>query len=230
MENKIRKAIRIIKEVKDLPAVKIYLDQSETGKKLFGAFTARHPKLKIVGNKTLGVELVRLGDFINEEAYTSSVNGKNSAAYFSRKAARANYVFREIDPNKFIDEIFAINNSASERQGREMDESYKVKMNSYPVDKYNQYFGVFKEENLVAYLWVVKSGELVVLNRLLAHADHLNAGVMYLLVTSYISHAIISEKELKYVMYDTFFGASEGLKMFKKRCGFIPHRVKWEIK
>jgi hypothetical protein len=227
MENKIQKVFRIIREVKELPSLQITLDNSETGKRLYDSFTERHPKLKLIRKKTIGVELVKLKDFTNEEEYIKSVNGKNSAAYFSRKAAKANYVFSEIDPNKYVDEIFTVNNSAGSRQGREMDESYTTKMTAYPIDEHNSYYGILNGKNLVAYLWIVKSGELAVLNRLLADADHMNAGVMYLLITSYISHAVKEKSETKFIMYDTFFGATDGLKMFKKRCGFVPHRVKW---
>ena len=31
-----------------------------------------------------------------------------------------------------------------------------------------------------------------------------------------------------YLMYDTFFGASEGLKKFKEKLGFQPYKVKWK--
>jgi hypothetical protein len=31
----------------------------------------------------------------------------------------------------------------------------------------------------------------------------------------------------KYIMYDTFFGATRGMRMFKQKLGFKPYRVKW---
>ena len=86
----------------------------------------------------------------------------------------------------------------------------------------------FKDNLLVSYLWVVKSGELAVLNRLLGHADHLNDGIMYFMVTSYVENELTQNGRTRFVMYDTFFGAGDGLKMFKTRCGFNPYRVKWK--
>jgi hypothetical protein len=83
---------------------------------------------------------------------------------------------------------------------------------------------------MVAYLWVVKSGELAVLSRLLGHADHLSNGVMYLLITSYIEQELFKLHDVRFVMYDTFFGAGDGLKLFKTRCGFRPYKVKWFMK
>jgi hypothetical protein len=31
----------------------------------------------------------------------------------------------------------------------------------------------------------------------------------------------------KYIMYDTFFGATDGLKQFKKKLNYKPYKVKW---
>jgi hypothetical protein len=53
---------------------------------------------------------------------------------------------------------------------------------------------------------------------------------MYLLITSSISNLIDSNINIKFVMYDTIFGASDGLRLFKKRLGFKPYLVKWRIK
>lgn len=227
--NKINKVLSTIREVSRLKSVDIFLDSTVTGKKLHSAFTARHPKYIVIRKKTIGVALVGTGDFKSGEEYIQSVNGKNSAAYFSRKAVKAGYTYEPIDPNKLSEEIFAINTSASARQGKEMDDSYKKKFGHYPVDVHNLYSGIFKENKLVAYLWLVKSGELTILNRLLGHAKHLDAGIMYLMVTSCISDCIDNSKDIKFIMYDTFLGATEGLKMFKKRCGFAPYNVNWKL-
>jgi hypothetical protein len=227
MINKLR---NIFAEISALPALKVRLDNTDTGKRLYGNFTKRHPKYFIFKQKTIGVGLVCLNDFQDSNAYTQSVNGKNSAAYFSRKALRAGYLFKEIDPEKHRLAILEINRSASSRQGRSMDESYTTDLIQYPKDSHNAYFGVFQENVMVAYLWVVKSGELAVLSRLLGHADHLSNGVMYLLITSYIEQELIKLHDVRFVMYDTFFGAGDGLKLFKTRCGFRPYKVKWLMK
>jgi hypothetical protein len=227
MINKLR---NIFAEISVLPAMKVCLDNSDTGKRLFVNFTKRHPKYFIFKQKTIGVALICLNDFQDSNAYIQSVNGKNSAAYFSRKALRAGYLFEAIDPEAHRLAILEINQSASSRQGRRMDESYTTDLIQYPKDNHNAYFGVFKENVMVAYLWVVKSGELAVLSRLLGHADHLSNGVMYLLITSYIEQELFKLHDVRFVMYDTFFGAGDGLKLFKTRCGFRPYKVKWLMK
>ncbi|GAB4140909.1 MAG: hypothetical protein Fur0041_16120 [Bacteroidia bacterium] len=217
-----------ITEILKLPKVAITMDHTEEGHRLYRYFTKLHPKYLVFRQKTIGVGLICLNDFKNADAYMQSVNGKNSAAYFTRKAQRAGYTFRSIHPIEMADAIFAVNTSAELRQGREMDASYKTKFTNYPINSNNEYYGVFSGEELVAYLWVVKSGELAVLSRLLGHAAHLNNGVMYMLITSYVEKEINENGRTRFIMYDTFFGAGEGLKMFKSRCGFKPWRVKWK--
>jgi hypothetical protein len=39
--------------------------------------------------------------------------------------------------------------------------------------------------------------------------------------------ALMRERAVRFVMYDTFFGASPGLKNFKTILGFKPYRAKY---
>ena len=222
-----KKIKNIITEIRTLPKITVSMGGDEYGNKFFPYFTKPHPRYFLFKNKTLGVALINLSDFKSPQEYTKSVNGKNSAAYFSRKAIKLGYHFKSIIPNQFVEQIYLINTSASQRQGVEMEISYKEKKNDYPLDKYNNYFGVFKEDRLVAYLWLVQTGELVLVNRILGHAEHLDGGIMYLLLTSFTEHVITTIPKAKVIMYDTLFGASTGLKMFKNRCGFKPYKVNW---
>lgn len=219
--------VKTIKEISKLPKRVITLDTSAEGKNIFKSFTKPHPRLLVVKNKSLGVALIDLKEFKSEEDYLKSVSGKNSTAYFSRKAARKGYTFKDLDPHKHDEEILSINGSASERQGKGMDDSYRKKID-YPVNKRNLYFGIYQEKTLVAYIWVVLTGELAILNRLLGHAEHLDAGIMYQMVSGVIGQLIKDHHEIKYVMYDTMMGAGDGLKLFKKRCGFKAYRVNWK--
>jgi hypothetical protein len=227
---RIRKLISIAKEIRGLPRVQISLHCNDAScERVYREFTRPHPRLLLVRNKTLGVALIDTTAFSAPEAYIQSVNGKNSAAYFARKASRAGYAFKPIDPNLLGSEIFEVNTSVKERQGREMDSAYFNRDMNYPAGPGHRYFGVFIEGKLVAYCWLMVLGELVLVNRLLGHGDHLKNGVMYLLMTEAIT-AAIANREGRYIMYDTYFGASEGLKMFKERLGFRPYRVSWRMK
>ena len=85
-------------------------------------------------------------DFGSKEDYLQSVNGKNSASYYSRKAKKRNYTFQEIDPNEFLNDIFEINTSSLSRQGRQMDKSYLQKKERYEEKSYIKRYGILDEE------------------------------------------------------------------------------------
>jgi len=53
--------------------------------KTYENFTKRH-RLYLFKNKTLGVALIDLKSYKNYSVYYEKVNGKNSPAYYSRKA------------------------------------------------------------------------------------------------------------------------------------------------
>ena len=83
---------------------------------------------------------------------------------------------------------------------------------------------------LRAYADIRVCGDVAILLRLLGHAEALDQGVMYLLLTELI-HTMIdrrrSEGTPAWFMYDMFSGASAGLRQFKRTLGCEPYRVKW---
>lgn len=122
MKTKFKKIFQLTQEIMKLPKVSISFKgwTKNTKKKYietYKYFNKLH-RLKLFKNKSLGVSLIDLNDFANFEEYYKSINGKNSAAYYSRKALKREYKFVEIDRNNFIDDIFDINTSAPMRQGK----------------------------------------------------------------------------------------------------------------
>ena len=234
MINKVNKTLNILKQILNLPKASIkfknYTKKSiENYKKTYNYFTKPH-RLKLFKNKTLGVALIDLHLYKDFEEYYKSINGKNSAAYYARKALRREYKFVEIDRNNYIDDIYEINTSATIRQGKKMSSGYLQKQDSYKDEVNYRYFGVVnKEDNLVSYCNVGFYGEFAVVVTLLGHKQYLNDGIMYLMMIELnkIMFNEYREKGYKYIMYDTFFGASEGLKKFKEKLGYKPYRVKW---
>jgi hypothetical protein len=224
-----KKLLHLLHTIRHLPVVTVQLEvQSEEGNRMFNYYTRRHPRLLVIRNKTIGVAMIALKQFSVFDDFLLSVSGKNSAAYYARRAERAGYQFRAIDPHDYIESIQAIHTSTPVRQGKTMASAYLNPLKSYPQNSQNTYFGLFKDQELVAYLWCVRSGELITLNRLLGHADYLKDGIMYQLVISGIRDIFKMKNRPAFIMYDTLLGASEGLSLFKKRLGFKPYRVTWE--
>lgn len=226
--SKAKKMLKLLGEVKQLPTLEIALANDPKGRSLLQAFTKPHQRLFFIPNKKYGVAVIDLTQFANYGQYLSTVSGKNSAAYFSRKAIKAGMSFEKFDPRNKGSEILSINNSSSTRQGKSMDESY-LQAIEYPNDAANHYVAVMYNEIMVAYAWIIESQELLLLNRILGHSEYLDKGIMYYLLTSVVGYAFENCPTSKYLMYDTMIGASDGLKMYKKRCGFASYIVKWKI-
>ena len=107
----INKYFKLIYKIVKLPLLKITLDNSLEGRRIHSSFNKIHSRYLFIKQKSIGIALIKLRDFNNAEDYIKSVNGKNSAAYFSRKAVKAGYGFKSIEINNLTNEIFEINNS-----------------------------------------------------------------------------------------------------------------------
>lgn len=231
----VKNIVAILKDIISLPKITItfckYMDETKSKyKETYKYFTKLH-RLKLFRNKTLGVALIDLNLYKNFDEYYKSINGKNSAAYYARKALKRGYKFIEIDRNDYIDDIYEINISTPIRQGRKMSEDYLKKVEQYKSEPNYRYFGVIDEKGkLVSYCNIGFYGEFALVVTLLGHKEHLNNGVMYLMMIEFgkVMFNEYKNRGYRYIMYDTFFGASKGLKKFKTKLGYKPYRVKWK--
>lgn len=223
------KIIEIIK----LPKIKLtFVDDDPTLelKELYHHFTKRHPKYIIIRNKTIGVMLYKLPK--NVEEYNKNITGKNSTGYFSRRCMKLGYYTKYFEQNEYTDEIYNINTSVKERQGRKMSEQYLKNVEKEEKKNCVSYFGVFTKDNLlVGYIRLIRTKNIYIISKLLGHKENLNDNIMYLLLHDLTIDLIKKGENLdycQYFMYDTYFGGSQGIKLFKKRNCFTPYRVKWQ--
>jgi hypothetical protein len=190
-------------------------------------FTRPHPRYRIIRSKTLGAALIDLERFAHTPAYLEHIQGKNRGAYHAKRARTRGYVFREIDRNAHVDDIHAINTSLDTRQGRPMDQKYLAKVTHFDALPHYNYYGVLNPEGrLVAYANIGRFGNFSALSQLIGIRN--NDGIMHLLMVDIVSR-LIEEKRVRYVMYDTFFGAQPGLQQFKRILGFEPYRAKYSL-
>ena len=191
-------------------------------------FTRPHERYKLFGNKTMGIALIDLAAFNGQPAaYLRGVQRSGHAGPQSRKALGRGYHLRGIDRNEHLDELHAIHTSSQERQGRPMDASYLVKTAFYATPPHFECHGVFDAtERLVAYCTMGRYGNFVATDQLMGYKNQ--DGVMYLLLLTIICR-LIAAREVDYFLYDTFLGAQPGLRDFKRRVGFRPYRVRYEL-
>lgn len=231
MPNKLSRVFDLALSLAQLPVARLEFRQAlnpdDVGK-MHQYFTRRHPKYFVFQNKSLGVALVDLTKFRGREQYMDTIKGgRNSAEHHARKAKAKGYRVVEIDRNDYIDDIHEINNSVEIRQGRPMDPAYQEKIMRYPNDKNYRYFGVLNAAGkLMAYGDLGLYGNFLAFNRVIGVRN--NDGMMHLMVTEIICRQI-EDRNCHYLMYDTYFGASPGLKAFKEMLGFQPYRAKYSI-
>lgn len=195
---------------------------------LFEKFTAPHPRLEGYGTYEPGASILVVRSY--EEWWD------NVGQYTRRKVRRAGkrgYVFAEIERDDHLDDIYAINTSMEERQGRPMTESYQKRPGPFgalPASTCPRHriraFGVLHEGRLVAYTWIHQVGEMCLFSTILGHGDHLNEGIMFLLVAESL-RVLTDEAGTRYAMYNMHYSGTEGLRFFKERMGFRPFRVRW---
>lgn len=230
MPNKLSQLFDQIAAIARLPVVRLQFRlvlNPENVEKSYKYYTKPHPKYKIFQNKSVGAALVDLTKFRNRDEYMQNIMGPNSAERHARKAKSKGYAVVEIDRNNFIEDIYEINNSVEIRQGRPMDLGYREKKTSYQSEANFKYYGVLNAAGkLTAYGELGFYGNFAAFNRVIGVRN--NDGMMHLMVTEIICQ-LIEGRSYQYLMYDTYFGASPGLKTFKTMLGFQPYRAKYSI-
>lgn len=152
-----------------------------------------------------------------------------------RKAERMGYRFAKIDFNAQLDDVREIWQSAEVRQGKvpEYVSKGQVKPCRNPATKTDvhdyPYVGVLKEDRLVAYAGCFVSGQLCAMEQIYGHAAYQQDGVVPMLIIGMAGHLLTHYPAVRFYTYDTFFGASETLRRFKRKFGFVPHKVTWRL-
>jgi hypothetical protein len=195
--------------------------------RIYRHYTKRHPRFFIIRNKTIGAALVHLRRFDSGAAYMATIKGKESAERRARRARERGYRVVEIDRNDYVDDIHRINTSEELRQGQAMSEAYLNKQHHYVADPNYSYFGTLDVSGrLVAYCEVGIWGNFAAFNRIIGIRN--NDGIMHLLVSDIVCR-YIEDGKAEYLMYDTYFGASQGMKLFKTALGFSPYRARYTL-
>lgn len=220
----------LLSELRRMPTVRLqfqaHLNPTEV-RATYLRFTRRHPRFPLVRHKSVGVALVNLRQFDSPERYLAEISGKNRGAGLAQRARKRGYMVAPIDRNAYADQIYAINTSLTERQGRPMTAAYTERVQHFDQLPNYRYYGVLAPcGKLVAYANLGLYGDFAVLSQLMGYRN--NDGAMHLLIVDLVS-SLITEGRARFLMYDTFFGASAGLQSFKRMLGFQPHYVSYEF-
>jgi len=149
------------------------------------------------------------------------------------RAAARGYRFGYIDRHLHNDEVYEINTSADERQGRPMTSGYQQPVTfsplpTYPCERHAiRTYGVKNRYGtLVAYLWLYRCGDLALVSQILGHADYLRDEVMWLLWEGMLASESFVDAD-GVVVYNRHDSGTDGLRWFKERAGLEEVRVEW---
>jgi hypothetical protein len=224
-----REIPRVIGEMRRLPRVTIRMSGGTEARRLYRSFTRRHPRYWVVPSKSWGVGLLKLPEQFSEYA-----RGREMQAVRTNrsKAVASGFRVEKVPAVEYAADVYDVNESMSERQGRVMEDSYldRARVQAY-CERTGDLYGVLNRDGrLRAYTQVVVAGEVALLNRLLGHGDDLDKGIMYLCLTEIVRTMCEARRDSGlplWLMYDTFIGAEPGLRYFKERLGFKPYKVNW---
>lgn len=180
-------------------------------------------KLLAGGPYDYPVSLLRLDDM---DTYLGE---HRTARRRASRARRLGYEFAGFDRADFADDVYAINTSMPVRQGKPMSPGYLehqdfTRLPEYPCPRHRiDTWGVFRKDELVAYIVLYVSGDLALVSQILGHGDHLENDVMYLLAVE----AFGSLPKPATVFYNRWDSGQNGLRFFKSRLGFEPERAEW---
>lgn len=222
--------VQTLKRLASLPSAQLIFErhlEPDNVVATYRQFTRPHPKYKIIQHKRWGAALIDLQRFATHEQYLDHIKCRNHGAHHARRARGRGYVLTEIDRNAQADAIHAINTAVDERQGRPMDDSYRIKQTAYEQLANFRHFGILDSEGrLMAYADLGRFGNFFAFSRLIGYRN--NDGIMHLLVVDIVER-LLREQQARYLMYDTFFGALPGLQQFKTILGFAPYRASYRL-
>lgn len=225
-----REKLRLVYRVIRAPQLTIRCFGGEDAREIWRYFSSRHPKLPLVRRKSFGASLRQIPE---------DKEGLMEGSQFTlmrrkvRKAQKMGYMFRKIDPSTYFDDIMRINLSSSIRQGSTMTDDYvDPEIVKLELTKPGDWFGIFSaDDRIEAYAHVPIFGDTFVYWKILGNASLLDDGIVYLLVFETLSEMVDRAKRQgfpRWAMYDMYIGGPDGLREFKRRTGFHPHRVKWQ--
>jgi hypothetical protein len=221
----IRTVLDDLRTAARMPRVQVVLSRGRPDEEaLLRSFQRRHPRYRLVRFKAIGVALLPLADLADADAYLAT------RRYARRRVARAErlgYEFAMFDPEGRRAELLEIHASIPERQGRPIDPEYLDHEAVYETGPSIEHAGVLHDGAVVAYSRLQYAGDIAAMMRVMGHGAHLDNGVMFLLTAGIVGHLKATYPATRYLFYDTFFGAGEGLRTFKERLGFTPHYVRW---
>ena len=173
-----------------------------------------------------------INDYTSADDFFMRAFGKNTR-YQYRQIEKEGYTCWDItiaERNSRLDELYAINTSASERQGGAMNETYF----EYPkpwaqedcLSHFHKVYGAFSPDNVwIGYIDLLFVGNWVNVIHILGHQNYLNSckrgSFMVNLWFCMVKDNIENHPSIKFIQYHMMGVGNPGLDEWKKRVGLM---------
>src|SRR5579875_49011 len=240
--NRLSAAVRDLRELFNLPQLTINLMYEDTKdndpfygkivKDFYKDSLSWHPKYPFLAKFRHGVATCVLPTSF--DAYFMKIEASARRNY--KKESRCGYIFSKIQFNDYLEDIGAIRSSAEYRQGKMSEEWLRqpprpVANPPSQTDVHDySYFGVLREGRLYSYAGCFIAGEMCHLEQIFGHERFQPDGIVPMLIISIANYLYTTHPHVKYYIYGSYFGAGETMRRFKRKFGFLPHRVTWVLK
>lgn len=230
-----------IRLLRSLPEVTISLKVSKTAdndvffermvRRFYKITTRRHPRFPLVKYMRYGIALYPIPE--TAESYFDVI--ESSARRNVRKAQRLGYSFSRIDFNQHRQEIAEIIRSTPVRQGpmpNHMMHGEVGPISDPPSQStFHDYFyvGVSTAGQLRAYASCMVAGDLIAITDIYGHHKYQPDGIVPFMIVEIVRYARAQFPNVRYCMYDKYFGAGDSMRRFKRKFQFLPYKVKWEL-
>ena len=219
--------VAMAKEIYGLPWVTIATGREPTGREIYQFLSSNHLTWPFIPKKCLGVALLKL-----PTDHAGYLAGKSRQALRTNitRTKKAGFTCRMFDPVERFAQILAIYRSTPERQGHAVD-FQAGPFAQMMADRPERFYGIFdKDDVLKGFACPTITGEMGWTRVFIGHNDDLRTGIMYALM-SYLIQELIAERDRRgqplWLMYDFWYGKSEGMRYFIQLCGFTPYNVHW---
>lgn len=181
-------------------------------------------------NDDIILAALSIDDYISADDFFMRAFGKNTR-YQYRQIEKEGYSCRNLtitERNSRLDELYAINTSASERQGGAMNETYF----KYPIPwlkedcqyHFHNVYGVCSPENIwIGYIDLLLVGNWAATIHILGHQAYLESckkgSFMVNLWFCMVKDIIENYPSVKYIQYHMMNVGNPGLQEWKKRVG-----------
>jgi hypothetical protein len=215
-------------QYRSLPNVRITLNDDEVGRPMYEFFRSR----------TLGFPYHQWGTWgraamMLPETLSSYTKGKSRHPFRTNcmKASRLDYEAVPLTEDSYVQGFRDCFRSTPVRQGSPVE----MENWPYPGEPANREMMlsgcVDSAGDVIAVSRIVVSGQTAWMRNLIGHADHVNAGVMYLLM-QFCVERLIAERSTPWptwLMFDSYFSVSAGMRYFLDRIGMSPHNIRFDL-